>query len=202
MHVPLTLVDPRNAMLSVGRIGAPLWVPWPIPDGWSFAGLAHTETARRPATVTSWSARDPFGDPTEILFVSEEAGTGLGAQLAGFPLNYPTGEVGIGPPHAKFDVAGHVVSLWAVEAKESPSLAEEDDAVSVVLKDRAVYAGEAAGRWLWVIVHPAEAGVIVIQPLSLFDAHTLGAELTLLPVCELSPRLVIAASEGHRAGGP
>ena len=57
--------------------------------------------------------------------------------------------------------------------------------------DRAVYAGEAAGRWLWVIVHPAEASAIVVQPLTLVDARLLGAELTVLPVGELSPRLVL-----------
>ncbi len=196
MHTPLAVVDPQDAVASVGRVGAPLWTPWPMPDGWALAGFAHTESARRPATVTSWSAQDPFGDPTEILFVCEEAGGGVGAHFAGLPLQYPTAQVGIGPPHAKFDVAGHVVPLWAVDGEAAHPSPDREDA-SLVPSDRAVYAGEAAGRWLWVIVHPAEAGVIVIQPLNLVDAHTLGAELTLLPLSELSPRLVMAA-----AGGP
>ena len=57
--------------------------------------------------------------------------------------------------------------------------------------DRAVYAGEAAGRWLWVIVHPAEASAVVVQPITLVDARSLGAELVVLPVGEISPRLVL-----------
>ncbi len=196
MHAPLTVVDPHEAVMSVGRVEAPLWTPWPLPAGWSCAGFAHTESVRRPATVTSWSAQDPFGDPTEILFICEEAGGGVGAHFAGFPLDYPTAEVGVGPPHAQFEVAGHLVSLWAVDsAVELPD--PDNHSASLGPRDRAVYAGEAAGRWLWVVVHPAEAGVIVIQPLKIVDAHTLGAELTLLPLAELSPRLVLAA-----AGGP
>ncbi len=195
MHTPLTVVDPQDAVVSVGRVGAPLWTPWPIPDGWTFAGFAHTQSARRPTTVTSWTARDPFGDPTEILLVCEEPGDGVGARFAGVPLDYPTAEVGVGPPHARFDVGGHVVSLWAVDGEASLPLPARQDP-SLVPSDRAVYAGEAAGRWLWVIVHPAEAGVIVISPPNLVDAHTLGAELTLLPLSELSPRLVLAAAGG------
>jgi hypothetical protein len=64
-------------------------------------------------------------------------------------------------------------------------------AVSGVSPDRAVYAGEAAGRWLWVVVHPAEAGALMVEPMHLVDARGLGAELTVLPVGELSPRLVV-----------
>ena len=57
--------------------------------------------------------------------------------------------------------------------------------------DRAAYAGEAAGRWLWVVVHPAGAGALVVEPMSLVDARELGAELTVLPLGELSPRLLV-----------
>lgn len=196
MPAPLTVVDPHDAVMSVGRVEAPLWTPWPLPDGWSCAGFAFTESVRRPATVTSWSALDPFGDPTEVLFICEEAGGGVGAHFAGLPLDYPTAEVGVGAPHAQFEVAGHLVSLWAVDgAADLPG--SGDLGAAPRRRDRSVYAGEAAGRWLWVVVHPAEAGVIVIQPLTVVDAHTLGAELTLLPLAELSPRLVLAA-----AGGP
>jgi hypothetical protein len=83
--------------------------------------------------------------------------------------------VGEGAPHAKFGIDGRPVPLWSVEGSA----------------DRAVYAGEAAGRWLWVVVHPAEASAIVVQPIMLVDARTLGAELTVLPVGELSPRLML-----------
>jgi hypothetical protein len=40
-------------------------------------------------------------------------------------------------------------------------------------------------------VHPAESAAIVVQPMQLVDARELGAELTVLPVGELSPRLLV-----------
>jgi hypothetical protein len=179
MGVAITVVDPFGAVIGgeINHLAAPLWTPWPVPFGWTFAGFGYTGigSSESKATIASWMGEDPFGDPTEILFVCEEAGTGLGSQFAGLDTNYPPASVGQGPPHAKFGLEGRPVPLWSVDCDG----------------DRAVYAGEAAGRWLWVIVHPAEASAIVVQPLSLVDARLLGAELTVLPVGELSPRLVL-----------
>jgi hypothetical protein len=179
MELGLTVVEPFGAVIGgeINALTAPLWTPWPVPVGWTFAGLAHTcrGDTDEGSTVASWMGMDPFGDPIEILFVCEEAGTGLGSQFAGLDTNYPPGAVGHGPPHAKFGLDGRPVPLWSVEAHP----------------DRAVYAGEAAGRWLWVIVHPAEASAIMVQPLTIVDARSLGAELQVLPVGEISPRLVI-----------
>lgn len=181
----MTVVDPIVAVIG-GEINAlrlPLWTPWPVPSGWSFGGFAHIGTgagpgdreARGSATAGSWSGPDPFGDPAEVVFVCEEAGAGLGGHFAGLPMSYPGPGVGVGPPHARFTVDGRAVSLWAVDAAA----------------DRAVYTGESGGRWLWVIVHPVESGAIVVQPLQLVDARDLGVELTMLPVGELSPRLLL-----------
>jgi hypothetical protein len=185
MKERLTVVDPFAAVIGgeINTLPVPLWTPWPVPFGWTFGGLAHIgghsgpgdREARGSATVASWNGQDPFGDPAEVVFICEEAGAGVGSHFAGLAMSYPTAEVGVGPPHARFDVEGRPVSLWAVDAAP----------------DRAVYAGEAAGRWLWVIVHPIESGAIVVQPLDLVDARTLGAELTVLPVGELSPRLLL-----------
>lgn len=185
MKEHLTVVEPFAAVIGgeINALPVPLWTPWPVPFGWTFGGLAHVGTnagagdreSRGAATVASWSGTDPFGDPAEVVLVCEEAGAGVGSHFAGLPVSYPTSGVGEGPPHAKFLVDGRPVPLWAVEAAP----------------DRAVYAGEAAGRWLWVIVHPVEAGAIVVQPMQLVDARELGAELTVLPVGELSPRLIL-----------
>jgi hypothetical protein len=179
MNVRITVVEPFGAVIGgeINALAAPLWTPWPVPVGWTFAGLGHTgsDSSGRVSTVASWMGLDPFGDPIEILFVCEEAGTGLGSHFAGLDTNYPPGSVGQGPPHAKFGIEGRPVPLWSVDAEI----------------DRAVYAGEAAGRWLWVIVHPAEASAIMVQPLTIVDARSLGAELQVLPLGEVSPRLVI-----------
>ena len=186
MKQRLTVVDPFAAVIGeeINRLPVPLWTPWPVPFGWTFGGLAycgsHADQGDREdrgaATVGSWSGTDPFDDPTEVLFVCEEAGAGVGSHFAGLPMSYPGHGVGQGPPHAKFTIEGRPVPLWAVEAAS----------------DRAVYAGEAAGRWLWVIVHPVESGALVVQPMQLVDARTLGAELTVLPVGEMSPRLLLS----------
>lgn len=179
MRHRLTIVEPRVAVVSaeVDAVSAPVWVPWPLPFGWTFAGLAHTDPSQRDgaASVTVWWGTDPFEEPIELLLVCEEAGSGVGSHFAGVATSYPGTEVGVGPPHARFTVGGRPVSLWAVEARS----------------DRAVYAGEAAGRWLWAIVHPAEGSALVVEPLRLVDARLLGAELSTLPVRELSPRLLI-----------
>lgn len=181
MKERLTVVDPFAAVIGGGinSLPVPLWTPWPVPSGWTFAGLAHVgragDTDTGSATVASWHGVDPFGDPAEVFFVCEEAGAGVGSHFAGLPMSYPSPGVGEGPPHAKFEVEGRPVPLWAVDGAA----------------DRAVYAGEAAGRWLWVVVHPSESGAIVVQPLLLVDARHLGAELTVLPVGELSPRLIL-----------
>ena len=177
MSPRLTVVDPFAAVIGgeINALRAPLWVPWPIPVGWTFGGFAVTADSHAPATVASWTGPDPFGDPTEMVLVSEEAGSAVGGHFAGLATTYPTADVGVGSPHARFTLLGHTVSLWSVEGSS----------------DRAVYVGEAAGRWLWVVVHPAESSVVVVQEWTLVDARTLGAELTVMPVGELSPRLAI-----------
>lgn len=178
MKERLTVVDPFAAVIGaeIHGLHAPLWTPWPVPPDWTFRGLAHTpDTDGGASTVGLWSGPDPFGDPAEVAFVCEEAGAGVGSHFAGLSMSYPSAGVGVGPPHAKFGVEGRLVPLWAVENTAGC----------------AAFAGEAAGRWLWVIVHPAEASAIVVEPMQLVDARQLGAELTVLPVGELSPRLVI-----------
>ncbi len=181
----LTVVDPFAAVIGgeINGLLIPLWTPWPVPFGWTFGGFAYgggrpgqgDREARGAATVACWSGTDPFGDPAELVLVCEEAGAGVGSHFAGLAMTYPSPGVGEGPPHARFEVAGRPVPLWAVDAE----------------RDRAAYAGEAAGRWLWVVVHPAESAALVVQPMQLVDARQLGAELIVLPVGELSPRLLI-----------
>ncbi len=181
MHRALTVVEPVTAVLgdAIRDVPGPLWCPWPPPTGWVFTGMAYTEddTTAGAATISSWRGPDLFGDPAELLLVCEEAGAGIGSSLAGRHETYPGSNVGEGTPHARFTVDERAVPLWSVDG---------------VAADRAVYAGEAAGRWLWVIVHPAESSAIVVAPMRLTDAHQLGAELAVLPIGELSPRLVVA----------
>ena len=68
-------------------------------------------------------------------------------------------------------MANHVAPLWLVESDGT-----------------AVFAGEVAGSWLWVLLWPDTAGVMLLEPLPLRDLRDPGQELD-LPFGALSPRL-------------
>ena len=56
--------------------------------------------------------------------------------------------------------------------------------------DRAVFAGEARGLWLWAVVWPEQSGLLMYDELVLTDLREAGAELELVPCGALSPRLL------------
>lgn len=56
--------------------------------------------------------------------------------------------------------------------------------------DRAVFAGESFGLWLWAIVWPEESGLLMYDELILTDLREAGAEVDLVPCGALSPRLL------------
>jgi hypothetical protein len=114
----------------------------------------------------------PLGGAAEIMLVAEEPGVGLGARHAG--LAGPDPGVGFdkGPPDAKVEVAGHPTALWNVPAAG----------------DCAAFVGEAKAQWLWVLVWPAGAGVLMYDDLCLADLRDgfIEAEIAF---GSLSPRL-------------
>ncbi len=111
--------------------------------------------------------------PADLLIIAEEPGVGLGAGFAGLEGTDPGTGFDEGPPHAKVEVKGHPAALWCVAAAP----------------DRAVYAGEAMGNWLWTVVWPAEAGyLITLAELSLRDLRDQDQALD-LPFGAFSPRL-------------
>ncbi len=125
------------------------------------------------ATVVACTGPNPLGGAGEVLLIAEEMGVGLGAGYAGLSGSDPGESFGDGAPQAKVDADGHPTPLWFV-----PSPA-----------DRAVYAGEAAAHWLWLVFYPETAGALLIEPLDLADMGTLGHEVDLLPYGALTPRL-------------
>src|SRR5215471_6411665 len=54
--------------------------------------------------------------------------------------------------------------------------------------DRAAFAGEVLGNWLWMILWPDTAGVLLVEPLELRDLRDPGQDLD-LPFGAPSPRL-------------
>jgi hypothetical protein len=175
-------VDPLRTMASPSAAGlegllrgavVPVWLPWPLPVGWlvtGFAGAGDERSGTR-GCVVAVSGPNPVGGPGEMLLVSEELGVGLGAGCAGLAGPDPGGDFAAGPPHAVVRFGHHEFPVWNVDAP-----------------GRAAFVGEVMGNWLWLILWPDTAGVLLVEPLELRDLRDPGQDLD-LPFGAQSPRL-------------
>lgn len=153
--------------------GMPSLMPWPLTPGWiitDFGVVAPEEGGDAHACVVSCAGPSEHDGVVELTVVSEEPGVGLGARVAGAPRTDPGADIGDGPPHAKVRIDGHPISLWTVST-----------AASDVSFDRSVFAGEAMGRWLWLVLRPASAALLLKDEWVLHDISDLGPELIDLP---------------------
>ena len=167
----LPTVDGLRALVRQARV--PVWVPWPLPPGWlvsGFTGAGDERTGTR-ASAVSLSGPNPLGGPADMVVVAEEPGIGLGAALAGLDSVDPGAGFASAPAIATASFGKHDFPLWQVA---SP--------------DRAVFAGEVKGLWLWVVLWPDTAGTLLIEPLALRDLRDPGQDLD-LPFGAASPRL-------------
>ncbi len=153
----------------------PVWVPWPLPHGWVVTGVATAgdERTGHRATAVACSGPAPLGGMGELVIVAEEPGVGLGAHYAGLAQADPGTELMETAPSAKVHAAGHPTALWWVHSRD----------------DRAVYVGEASGVWLWLVLWPDSAGLMVLEDLALTDLRDVLGEVAMLPFGALSPRL-------------
>ncbi len=180
VHPLQPVVPPSVEALGVvvHRAQVPVWMPWPLPVGWLFTGVACAGDDRGGgrATAVACSGPGPLGGPGELLLIAEELGVGLGARYAGIDGLDPGSRMCVDTaPHAKVLAAGRPTPLWHVDGAPS---------------DRAVYAGEARGLWLWAIAWPEKSGVLMYDELVLTDLREAGAEVDLLPCGALSPRIL------------
>ena len=158
----------------VARAAVPVWSPLPLLPGWTVGGggWCGDERAGPTATVLALSGPSPLGGPADLLLVAEEPGVGLGARLAGIEGPDP-GAVAEGAPDAKVLAAGHPTALW-----RSPSA-----------PDRAAFVGEAGGVWLWAVLWPPAAELVLLEHVDLHDLrHDAHVPLD-LPLGAPSPRL-------------
>ena len=123
----------------------------------------------RASFLTCAGPSDPDG-VVELTVVSEEPGVGLGTRCAGLVRTDPGAEIGEGPAHAKVRIDGHPIALWSVLTSDAD-----------VDFDRSVFAGEALGRWLWLVLRPASAALLLKAEWVLMDIAGLGPELIDLP---------------------
>jgi hypothetical protein len=160
-----------NGLLRGIRV--PVWLPWPLPPGWlatGFAGAGDERTGTQAAAV-ALSGPSPVGGPADMLLVSETPCVGLGARFAGLDGPDPGDCFATGPPGAAVRFGNHEFPLWHVEAPH-----------------RAAFAGEVMGTWLWLVLWPDTAGVLLMEPLQVRDLRDPGQELD-LPFGAPSPRL-------------
>ena len=148
--------------------GMPTYLPWPLAPGWQVSDFA---VAPGEATLTVVTGTSDLDGAVEIVIVAEETGVGLGPRVAGTgaPRHGMWGE----PPSARVRVEGQPVPLWPVSTLDG----DDHDAEW----DRSVLAGESAGRWLWLVVRPAAAVLLLQDDWALRDVSRLGMALVEVP---------------------
>jgi hypothetical protein len=145
------------------------YLPWPMSPGWSIADFGSVEHGA--ATFTTTVGSSDLDGPVEVTVVVEDPGAGLGGRCAGSPYVDPGPQVGVGPPAARVRAAGRPVPLWLVDPE-----GEDDDPL-----ERSVFAGEAGGRWLWIVLRPASAALLLQDEWLLADVTGFGPEALELP---------------------
>lgn len=157
----------------LGHCGqSPTLVPWPLPPGWTITDFGCVAAPGQDARASLASCRgltDPDG-LVELTVLSEEPGVGLGARCAGIDHTDPGAEVGHGPPLARVRIDGVSLPLWSVSTSHTGAAFE-----------RSVLAGEAHGRWLWLILRPASAALLLGDEWVLADLGSLGPALIDVP---------------------
>jgi len=174
-------VAPRPALEAVhktaGSSGVPLWAPLPLLPGWTMTGLATAGDDRGPAraTVMALAGPSPLGGPADLLLIAEEPGVGLGARFAGID-DIDPGLTAAGAPDAKVEAAGHPTALWRAPSAD----------------DRCAFVGEAMGVWLWAVLWPPAAELVLLEHVVLHDLRHVSHESVDLPIGAPSPRLTAA----------
>jgi hypothetical protein len=169
--------DGLHALAKQAKV--PLWLPWPLPAGWLVTGFtgAGDERTGTCASALALSGPNPLGGPADLLIIAEEPGVGLGAGLAGLPGPDPGDGFATNQPYATVKVANHDAPLWLVDSDST-----------------AVFVGEVAASWLWIVLWPDTAGVLLVEPLALRDLRDpeqdldlpFGAQSTRLPTLTIS----------------
>jgi hypothetical protein len=146
---------PEEALRQLaGAAAVPVWVAAPMPVHWYVGGVGWAGDDRTGArsVALATAGPSPVGGPADMVLIAETPGAGLGARLAGIPGTDP-GHALDTQPEAKVEAAGHPTAMWSVR---SPP-------------DRAAFVGEAGGVWLWLVLWPADAAMLLLENLVLED---------------------------------
>jgi len=156
-------------MLAVSD--APTYLPWPMSPGWSIAdfGCVGSGPGTGTATVTTTVGTSDLDGHVEVTIVSEDPGVGLGARCAGVDLIDPGRSLVEEAPAVRVRAGGRAVALWPIDGSDGPPL------------ERSVFAGESDGRWLWLVLRPASAALLLHDEWLLADVTGFGPEAIEMP---------------------
>ena len=163
----------------------PTYLPWPMSPGWSIADFGCVGDAGQVrATVTTTVGTSDLDGEVEVTIVSEEPGIGLGARCAGTTYDDPGPQISNGPPAVHVRAGGRTVPLWLVEDHQDQADVTVNPTGELSGDDllaRAVFAGEADGRWLWLVMKPASAALLLHDEWLLADVTGFGPEALEMP---------------------
>ena len=151
----------------------PTYLPWPMSPGWSVTDFGVVTDARdRRTRHASPAAPGPASWTGRSTCSSSPRRPASGSARGSRPLvgDDPGHEIGDGPPTVRVRIASQQVSLWSVSTSGSDSDF-----------DRSVFAGEAAGRWLWIVLRPASAMLLLRDDWILRDVSGVGPPLLEMP---------------------
>ena len=154
----------------------PTYLPWPLSPGWSVSDFAVVAGDPPAATMTCSSGTSELDGPVDVMVVVEEPGVGLGARAAGLIGDDPGREMGDGPPAVRVRINSQTIPLWPFST-----------AAAGVELDRSVVVGEAGGRWLWVVMRPASAVLLLRDDWILRDVSGVGPPLVEMPFGGAAP---------------
>lgn len=171
---PATSAEPSKIRQIAARATVPLWMVWPLPEGWLATGIRWCRRGDQKVVgvATSVTGRGVSFGPSDLVVIAEEPGVGLGARYAGLDTPDPGDRISRLPADTKIHIAGHPTALWNVPVED----------------DHAVYVGEAEGCWLWLIGWPELAWAGIHDDLRLVDVRASDWSVD-LPLGALSPRL-------------
>lgn len=152
-------------LLELARM--PVYLPWPLSPGWRVADFAVVPGR---ATVTMVVGESSVDGPVSAQLVAEEPGVGVGTRCSGTTDVEVLAQLGARGPATRLQVHGRSVPLWPVDGPETGD----------PLTD-ARFVGEAAGRWLWLLIRPASAAMLLQDTWLLADATGFGPEALALP---------------------
>lgn len=149
----------------------PTYLPWPMSPGWSIADFGCVGDGSAPsATLTTTVGTSDLDGEVSVCVLTEDPGVGVGARCAGAAHVDPGDQVGRGPPAVRVRAGNHPVPLWPVDAGDS------GDPLA-----RSVFAGETGGRWLWVVLRPASAALLLRDEWLLADVAGFGPQAVDMP---------------------